>query len=254
AEGLHKIAVRIQHYFETAGTRIKLALAEAFNWVLDKSLAMNSAVTTALSRLPGRIGKAYAEAGGRARRALQDMRVDTRGLADEVAGMDKRLADSLAQVEAGYSGLADAAIQARLDAANAAGGVGDAGIGDPDPTGPASRYRADLELLRDSIDRALAELDRLYEDGEIGLREDFRRKQELQTQAIDAAIAQARHELAVATEFEDQQKALVEIAKLQRDRAEIAPRIAREQAKAERELTRALEDVKDRLAELQGDT
>lgn len=252
AAGLHKIAVRIQHYFETAGTRIKLALAEAFNWVLDKSLAMNSAVTTVLSRLPGRIGKAYADAGAKARSALEGMRADTSGLAAEVAGMDKRLADSLAEVEAGYLALADAAIQARLDAAAAA--VGGAGIDEPDPTGPASRYRADLELLRDSIDRALAELERLYEDGEIGLREYFRRKQELQTQAIDAAIAQARHELAVATEFEDQQKALVEIAKLQRDRAEIAPRIAREQAKAERELTRALEDVKDRLAELQGDT
>lgn len=254
AEGLHKIAVRIQHYFETAGSRIKLALSEAFNWVLDKSLAMNRAVSGVLSQLPGSVGKAYAQAGERTRAWMEGMRADTRALAAEVAGMDAQLASALGEVEEGYLALADAAMEARQKAAEAAG-AGEVGIGGGKGTaGVASAYRADLELLRDSIDRALAELDRLYEDGEIGLREYFERKARLQTEAIDAAIAQARQELAVADNQEEQAKALVEIQKLQRDRAEIGPRIAREQAKAEKELARALEDVKDRLAELQGDT
>lgn len=254
AAGLHKIAVRIQHYFETAGTRIRLAFAEAFNWVVDRASAMNGAMTRVLSQLPGRVGKAYQDAGVKTRAWLEGIKADTSGLAAEVAGMDRQLADGLATVAQGYSELADAAIRARQEAAQAAGG--DIGVGSPNGAGagPASAYRADLELLRDSIDRAIAELDRLYEEGEIGLREYFRRKAELQTAAIDAAIAQARQELAVADSQDAQRKALVEIEKLQRDRAEVGPRVAREQAKAEEVLARKLEDVRDRLAELQGDT
>jgi len=254
AAGLHKIAVRIQHYFETAGTRIRLAFAEAFNWVLDQAVRMNSAMSNLMARLPGGIGRAYAAAGAKFRGLVNGMKADTAGLAAEVAGMDAQLARGLATVEQGYSELADAAIRAREEAAQAAGG-GDIGVGNPNGTaGVASAYRADLELLRDSIDRAIAELDRLYEEGEIGLREYFQRKAELQTAAIDAAIAQARQELAVADSQDAQAKALVEIEKLQRDRAEVGPRVAREQAKAEEELARKLEDVRDRLAELQGDT
>lgn len=113
---------------------------------------------------------------------------------------------------------------------------------------------ADLELLRDSIDRSLAELDRMYADGEVSLRDYFARKQALQEQAIDTAIAMARQELAVAKEQEAQQKALVQIEKLQRDRAAIGPAIAREQAQAERELANALGLVKAQIAEMSGQT
>lgn len=113
---------------------------------------------------------------------------------------------------------------------------------------------ADLELLRDSIDRSLAELDRMYADGEVSLRDYFARKQELQEKAIDTAIAMARQELAVAKEQDAQQKALVQIEKLQRDRAAIGPAIAREQAQAERELANALDMVKAQIADLSGQT
>lgn len=253
AEGLHKVAVRIQHYFETAGTRIRLALAEAFNWVVDKSIAMNRAITGVLERIPGRLGETFRREGDLARDFLQGMKADTSGLAAEVAAMDAQLAASLATVSQGYSDLADAAIAARQKAAKAAAGDVAVGTG-KDPAGAASAFRADLELLRDSIDRALKELDRLYEEGEIGLREYFARKAELQTAAIDAALAQAQQEAKVATTQEAQARALVEIEKLQRDRAEVGPRVAREQAKAEEELARKLEDVKAALAELNGDS
>lgn len=120
--------------------------------------------------------------------------------------------------------------------------------------GNVSTMLADLELLRDSIDRSLAELDRLYADGEVSLRDYFARKQALQEQAIDTAIAMARQELAVAKEQDAQQKALVQIEKLQRDRAAIGPAIAREQAQAERELANALSLVKAQMAEMSGQT
>lgn len=255
AAGLHKVAIRIQQNFGTAGTRLRLIFSEAFNWVLDQAAGMVNGLTGLLGRLPGPIGAAYRKMGASAQDALQGVKTDTTELAAEVAAADKKLADALASVEQGYTDLADAAVAARQAAAGGTG-AGDIAIADTptDTGGKASAFRADLELLRDSIERTLAELDRLYEEGEIGLREYFRRKAELQTAAVDAAIEQAQAELKVATTQEAQQQALVAIEKLQRDRAEIGPRVAREQAKAEEELARKLEDVKARTAELLGDT
>jgi tape measure domain-containing protein len=111
----------------------------------------------------------------------------------------------------------------------------------------------DAALLQDSIERALRELDRLYKAGEVGLQEYFARKQQLQQQAIDSEIAQSRAELATASSIEQKSKVLTKIALLERQRAAIGPTIALEQADAERELARALEDVRARLAEVNGD-
>lgn len=111
----------------------------------------------------------------------------------------------------------------------------------------------DAELLKDSIDRALRELDRLYAAGEVGLRDYFARKAQLQQQAIEAEIAQAQAELATTDSIDQKSKILTKIALLERQRAAIGPTIALEQADAERELARALEDVQARLAEFNGD-
>lgn len=131
---------------------------------------------------------------------------------------------------------------------------GGTGGGTGSGKGSVATMLAELELLRDSIDRSLAELDRLYADGEVSLQDYFKRKQELQEQAIDTAIAMAKRELEVATEQDAQLKALVQIEKLQRDRAAIGPAIAREQAQAERELANALDMVKAQIADLSGQT
>lgn len=165
-----------------------------------------------------------------------------------LAVSDEVIGAFLAEREAALDG-----IKAKAEAAGAAVGkvgVGGGGGGAGGPGGVADQGA----LLRDSIDRALAELDRLYEEGEVGLREYFARKAELQTQALDLAISQAQAEAAVATTADAQSKALTDIVRLQRDRAEVGPRVAREQAQAEEALARKLEDVRDRLAELNGDS
>jgi hypothetical protein len=111
-----------------------------------------------------------------------------------------------------------------------------------------------LELLQDAARRALAELERRFEAGELGIAEYFARKRDAELASIDVAIRQAQEEARVAKTSEQQSKALTEIIKLQRDRAEIGPRVAREQAAAEDELTAALGRVHIRLLEVQGET
>jgi len=133
-------------------------------------------------------------------------------------------------------------------------GIPTGGGGGGGGKGKASAFRGDLELLRDSVERSLAELDRLYEGHNTSLADYFAEKQRLQLAGIDAAIEQAQAELRVADSAEAQAKAMVEIQKLQRDRAEVGPAVAREQAKAEEELAAALGQVHIRMLELQGDT
>lgn len=160
-----------------------------------------------------------------------------------------------------------AQLVAERDALLAAQGLAQPGAGEPreevgipdrpdtPTTTKASAFRADLELLRDSVERSLKELDRLYDKGEVRLADYFTRKRELEEQGIDAAIEQARAEAAVAEKgSEAQAKALAEVVKLQRDRAAIGPRVAREQLEAEEALAKALGEVKIRLLELEGQT
>lgn len=161
------------------------------------------------------------------------------------------------RIAAEFDDLADAAIAARqkTEGTGAAGEVAiPAGGGNAEDEAKKLKafYDQNLDLLLDATQRAIKELDRLYEAGEIGMQQYFAEKTRLELQAVDAQIAQARGELALADNRQDQEKILANIIKLERDRAEIAPRAARDQAAAEKELTRALEDVEARLADLNG--
>ncbi len=128
---------------------------------------------------------------------------------------------------------------------------------DDDPDDDASKklkafYDRNIDLLLDATQRALKELDRLYADGKISVADYYTEKTRLETQAIDAQISQARGELTVAKTQQDQERILVNIIKLERDRADLAALNALDQAKAQDEYRRALQDVEARLAEAQG--
>ncbi|SBV37849.1 conserved hypothetical protein [uncultured Stenotrophomonas sp.] len=128
------------------------------------------------------------------------------------------------------------------------------GGGTGNGTGTGKAVVESNALLRDSVTRALAELDRLYDDNEISLREYFATRMELQQQSIDLQIAQAQAELAVTKEAGKRQKLEEQIIILQRDRADVATKGAREQKKAEEELAKALGDVRLKLMEMDGRT
>ncbi len=109
-------------------------------------------------------------------------------------------------------------------------------------------------LAIDAIKRQQAQLDVLFEDGKLSIADYYGKKQALALADIDLQIAQAQAEARVATSSEQQSKALTDIIRLQRERGEIGPRVAREQAKAEEELTAKLGAVHIRLLEAQGQT
>lgn len=92
---------------------------------------------------------------------------------------------------------------------------------------------ADAGLVQDSVERSLRELSRLYAGGTIQLREYFAEKAKLETRAIDARLRAAIAERNATQTTEERAKAEAEVITLQRDRAEITARIAREQAQAE---------------------
>lgn len=115
------------------------------------------------------------------------------------------------------------------------------------------------ELALDQVDRDLDALDQRYEEGTVKLAAYFAQRQVLELQQVDLKLAAAEADAAAAKSTEEQSRALTEIIKLQRDRAEIGPRVAREQAKAEREAAAAtletLSAERDRvIGNLRGET
>jgi tape measure domain-containing protein len=163
--------------------------------------------------------------------------------------------DRVEAIRREFDALATAAIDRKLLGTDDGGAEAGVGSGTGGGTGGAARAAADsLELLKDATQRALRELERAYEDGELTLREYFRKKAELETQSIDLSLRAAQAELRAADSVEAQGKALTTIVKLQRDRAEIGPRVAREQAAAEKALAMELQQVGIRLLELEGNS
>lgn len=119
---------------------------------------------------------------------------------------------------------------------------------------PAKAIARSNALMRDTVARALAELERRYKEHEVGISEYFAARQQLQQQAIDLQIEQARNELAITKDLGKRRDLEEQIAILMRDRADVAVRAAREQKEAEEDLTKALGAVKLRLLELDGET
>jgi tape measure domain-containing protein len=169
-----------------------------------------------------------------------------------------RVDEAMRQVDAWSDQVAKLTVQVAMgwrEASNAAAAAGKATADAGEDGKKKVQGMVDaLELLQDAARRALAELERRFEANELGITEFFARKRDAELAAIDLAIRQAQEEARVAKTSEQQSKALTEIIKLQRDRAEIGPRVAREQAAAERELADALGQVKIRLLEAEGET
>lgn len=158
-----------------------------------------------------------------------------------------------AAIDKTFLELAEAATLARR-ASSSEGDTGTDGTGTGGGSGAAKAAADSLALLRDTVDRSIRELQRMYDAGEISLRKYFDEKARLETEAVDLAIRQAQEELQVAESTDQQSKILTEIVKLQRDRAEIGPRAAREQAAAEAGLNKQLQELSIRLLELKGNT
>ena len=168
-------------------------------------------------------------------------------IAKEMIG--ENLAELVNGVQAAF-GKVDALSRQATPAAAGGGGVVDPAT---DPLGGA-RVATSLAMHRDTIARALAELDRLYKDNEVSIREYFETRLQLQQQEIDSRLIELRAEAASAKDASARRKSEEEIVKLMRDRAQLATVAAREQAAAENDLAEKLGDVKLALMELDGRT
>ncbi|KLJ02819.1 hypothetical protein WQ56_00585 [Luteimonas sp. FCS-9] len=116
--------------------------------------------------------------------------------------------------------------------------------------GTGKAIAASNALLRDATERALKELERIYGEGRLSIKDYFAERERLQLRAVDLAIQQAQAELAVADKLGPRRKLEEEIATLQRDRAEIGVRSAREQARAEQDLAAQVADLKRQLGDV----
>lgn len=124
-------------------------------------------------------------------------------------------------------------------------------------------------LLTDELKRLRAQLDRDFEQNLVSFEAYYRRRIDLETQAINHEIAQRRNALQLLDEeiriqrikgdVTDQNEAkraelVAQITVLERQRGDVALKAAQDQADAERALADQLQAVRERLMQIQGDT
>ena len=249
AAGLTKAANVIKNAFIITWGTIKAAGLTMFNSLLERGASFAERLAAIQETIPG--VRRLAETTRAAAAAMRGARVETETAEQAYNRLAATANAELAQIDLTYMELADAAIAAR-DAAveggeeteEAAGGVAD-----------AVKAAADsFKLLRDEAERALRDLEQLYEDFGISTRAYFEERVRLQQVAIDADLAGARAQLASATTDNERRNALTQIIILERERRDVATQGARDQAKAEEELARQLGEVYIRLMELDGRT
>lgn len=156
------------------------------------------------------------------------------------------------EINENFDALADAAINRRFSPAAAAGDVVSP---DGNGGGVGAAAAADQNaILADQIQFALAQLQRLYDAGELGLRDYFAARQALLEQAIDIELENARAQLASAENADQQSAALTRIIQLTEERGRIGVRTAQELADAERALQTELANIETQLLALSGQT
>lgn len=156
---------------------------------------------------------------------------------------------------AAFSGVSPAAKKA---AAAGSGGVGSqppgaaAGGGTGKGSGAVAGIINEQELALDAIARKVKELDVLWKAGAKGLGDYYREKEALELARIDVELNRARAEAASAKSSDQQSRALTQIVKLERDRADVVAAIAREKQEAEAAQEKTLAAMRHRLMSAQG--
>lgn len=243
--------------FRQIGVTIREVFVGAFNFVLDRAASFYRALGRAASNIPGigdRASKLYSDFAD----TLASSKVEAEGIANAFNRVYQETEAAKENARQIGSELADW----EIDQANGMGGAGaGGGIGinpgsavDPKAAGIAAKIaQTNAELIRDAVQRALEQLDRLYSEGKVSIRDYFAEKQRLELQAIDASIAAAEAERRAATGADDVAAANAKITILLRDRKSAADAAIEGQRKAEEELTRELGRLHIRMLQAQGE-
>jgi tape measure domain-containing protein len=266
AGGMTKIAVRIKYGFLIAWTAISEGAKTAFNAVLDTVISFDRKMAETLEKLPG-VGDALATAYSKAANSLDHAKAKTRGVGTEVALMVAQMYTDLDKVDGSFAALfaaADRTNKKLKDTTDKPDPAGDGG-----KTGKGVQALIDkYALLKDSAERALTALERLYNDAGISISAYYAKRVELQRAAIQADIAAAQQELAVAraaaakkgatedtaAEAKKEGDIITKITLLRRRMGDVGVQAAHDQADAEKELADKLNEIQADLLDASGDT
>lgn len=108
---------------------------------------------------------------------------------------------------------------------------------------PLAAAQAGATVVRDSTERGIEEIQRLYDRGLVSARDFFARRRDLQLQAVDADIAAQRAELATTQEQGDRARIAAQIRVLEGRKADIRRDAIRDEARATQVLQEQLLDV-----------
>lgn len=286
------IFLGIQEAAQKVAEYVPALFQDMWNAIKNFAAATLEFIGGALDAVPGRLGRALQSTADAAIASAKSLRTAT----GDGSALEQKLADIAAQaaktreefIKINDEQLSDAysgsivdrekrdakarqeALQRELDKQklDASGGAG-AGQRETKFNAQLKAVADQNELIIDSIDRALTDLEARYDDNLVSLNEYYAARSALQTASLTQELTAKRQELAQleqegeqlraegkdnASNIESRSNILTEILKLERDIADVAPAAAREQAAAERELATELANVRTRLIEATGQT
>lgn len=244
------------------GVTIRETFISAFNEVLSRAELFYRLLARGAANIPG-IGERASKTFSDLADSISRGKLESEGIANAFNRVYRETEAAKKEIDKTFSSMADAEIKAHFAARGqqpgAEGEVGIPGSGVAASSKKAAQEAAKIaqinaDLVRDAVTRALEQLDRLYAEGKVSIKDYFAEKQRLELEGIDASIAAAQAELRAATEADEVAAAQASIIKLMRDRKQVAVDAINEQRKAEEELTRQLGALQIRLMQAQGNT
>lgn len=241
------------------GVTLREVFVSAFNYVIRKASDFYAAMGKAAGKLPGVGSKASAYFNDMAK-SLAGSKLESEGIAAAFNRVYKETEAAKDNIKQSMDELADAEIAAEAAKTSPPPPDGDVGIPDPklDPKNATAEAAAlaqtNAQLVQDAVQRSLEQLDRLYEDGKLSIKDYFAEKQRLELEGIDAAISAAQAERAAAKDAGAVADANAKIIILMRDRKKVAIDAIDAQQKAEEEYVRQLGALQIRLLMAQGET
>jgi len=174
-----------------------------------------------------------------AKQAVGDQIDDILGERDkELSDAKKAAADATAKLKAARETKGEVKV-----------GKGKKTPGKGEPTA-ADYAEAELKLIKDATERALKEIEQLYDDAKIATDGYINRRVEIQLAAIEKEIAAERRK--AAESGKERVKAEAEIAILERRKTDIVAQGERDRERIRKETAAKLEQVEIRLLELNG--
>ena len=256
-----KISTQISGAFKVASLIIKDSFQNAFSFITQSAISTLDSITKTLSKIP-QIGNQISEPFKKLSQSLSQVKTENADIASEIEKVWQATEDKIREIDQiGFEMFQSASgktIKNAQDTLQAHSSLINTQTQSPEQSATEATQAAaraaqrNTQIVSDNVAHSLAQIKRLYDEGQLSTEQYFAKKTQYEQQAIDAQIQQAQTELKASQVTQDQEDILTKITLLQRARKDAALDAIQAQAEAEEKLNEQMEQVRISLLQATG--